>query len=184
MSLVGLNYAAAHPQQSSYPRPRRVLRIPSTSSYGIADAVQLSRTADEDEYRLVCSLVGIFIFMKILSRLKFKDTIFIPLVGLMFGGIVNSATTFFAYKYNLIQGMSAWLYGDFSMIMLTLMSKSVRFYFVVELVVLFAGLLYQMLFRREGRSIYHLLLNRLVCGSFFSSATSFWQKLIDVLLAA
>lgn len=42
----------------------------------------------------VCSLVGTFIFMKILSRLKFKDTIFIPLVGLMFGGIVNSATTF------------------------------------------------------------------------------------------
>lgn len=65
----------------------------------------------------VFSLAGTFIFMKILDRVKYKDTIFIPLVGLMFGGIVSSATTFFAYKYNLIQSMSAWMFGDFSMIM-------------------------------------------------------------------
>ncbi|GIO85932.1 putative ABC transporter permease protein YclN [Paenibacillus faecis] len=65
----------------------------------------------------VFSLAGTFIFMKILDRVRYKDTIFIPLVGLMFGGIVESATTFFAYKYNLIQSMSAWLNGDFSMIM-------------------------------------------------------------------
>ncbi|WP_334072291.1 MULTISPECIES: ABC transporter permease [Paenibacillus] len=65
----------------------------------------------------VFSLAGTYIFMKILDRVRYKDTIFIPLVGLMFGGIVESATTFFAYKYNLIQSMSAWLNGDFSMIM-------------------------------------------------------------------
>ena len=63
------------------------------------------------------ALAGTLLFMQILDRIKFKDAIFIPLVGLMFGGIVNSATTFFAYKYNLIQSMSAWLYSDFSMIM-------------------------------------------------------------------
>lgn len=55
--------------------------------------------------------------MKILEQVKFKDTIFIPLVGLMFGGIVSSATTFFAYRYDLIQSMNAWIYGDFSMAM-------------------------------------------------------------------
>jgi len=63
------------------------------------------------------ALLGTYLFMAILNRAKYKDAIFIPLVGLMFGGIVESATTFFAYKYNLIQSMSAWLYGDFSMIM-------------------------------------------------------------------
>ncbi|MCK8488129.1 ABC transporter permease [Paenibacillus sp. MBLB2552] len=63
------------------------------------------------------ALLGTYLFMAILNRVKYKDAIFIPLVGLMFGGIVASATTFFAYKYNLIQSMSAWLYGDFSMIM-------------------------------------------------------------------
>ena len=65
----------------------------------------------------IFALLGTFIFMKILENIKFKDAIFIPLVGLMFGSIVNSLSTFFAYKYDLIQNMSAWLQGDFSLIM-------------------------------------------------------------------
>ena len=55
--------------------------------------------------------------MQILDRIKFKDAIFIPLVGLMFGSILSSLTTFFAYRADVIQNMSAWLQGDFSMIM-------------------------------------------------------------------
>lgn len=61
------------------------------------------------------ALAGTFIFMKILEKIKFKDTIFIPLVGLMFGNIVSSITTFFAYRYDLIQNMSAWLQGNFAL---------------------------------------------------------------------
>ncbi|MBG9794494.1 iron ABC transporter permease [Paenibacillus dendritiformis] len=64
----------------------------------------------------VFALAGTMLFMKILDRIKFKDTIFIPLVGLMFGNIISSISTFFAYKYDLIQNMSSWLQGDFSMI--------------------------------------------------------------------
>ena len=63
------------------------------------------------------ALAGTFLFMQILDRIKFKDAIFIPLVGLMFGNILSSITTFFAYKADIIQNMSAWLQGDFSMIM-------------------------------------------------------------------
>ncbi len=33
----------------------------------------------------VFALLGTLVFMKILEKIKFKDTIFIPLVGLMFG---------------------------------------------------------------------------------------------------
>ncbi|ALC92149.1 iron ABC transporter permease [Bacillus sp. FJAT-18017] len=61
------------------------------------------------------ALAGTFIFMKILDRVKYKDAIFIPLVGMMFGNIVGSITTFFAYKNDLIQNMSSWLQGNFSM---------------------------------------------------------------------
>ena len=75
------------------------------------------RTAIKMLVAFVFALAGTFIFMKILDRIKFKDAIFIPLVGLMFGNIVSSIATFFAYKYDLIQNMSAWLQGDFSMIM-------------------------------------------------------------------
>ena len=65
----------------------------------------------------VFALAGTFLFMSILDRIKFKDAIFIPLVGLMFGNILSSITTFFAYKSDVIQNMSAWLQGDFSMIL-------------------------------------------------------------------
>jgi len=63
------------------------------------------------------ALGGTFLFMQILDRIKFKDAIFIPLIGLMFGNILSSITTFFAYKADVIQNMSAWLQGDFSMMM-------------------------------------------------------------------
>lgn len=63
------------------------------------------------------ALVGTLIFMKVLEKIKFKDAIFIPLVGLMFGNIINSLSTFFAYKNDLIQNMTSWMQGDFSMIM-------------------------------------------------------------------
>ncbi len=63
------------------------------------------------------ALVGTFIFMKILEKIKFKDPVFIPLVGLMFGSIIDSLATFFAYKNDLIQNMTSWMQGDFSMIM-------------------------------------------------------------------
>ena len=65
----------------------------------------------------VFALAGTLLFMQILDRIKFKDAIFIPLVGLMFGNILSSITTFFAYKTNVIQNISTWLQGDFSMIM-------------------------------------------------------------------
>ncbi|TLS51310.1 ABC transporter permease [Paenibacillus antri] len=62
------------------------------------------------------ALAGTYIFMKLLDRVKYKDAIFIPLVGLMFGSIIGSVTTFFAYKNDLIQNIAAWMQGDFSLI--------------------------------------------------------------------
>ncbi|GIO27183.1 ABC transporter permease [Ornithinibacillus bavariensis] len=63
------------------------------------------------------ALAGTMVFMKVLDRIKFKDAIFIPLVGLMFGNIISSMATFIAYKEDLIQNMSSFMQGDFSMIM-------------------------------------------------------------------
>lgn len=63
------------------------------------------------------ALAGTFIFMKILDHVKFKDPVFIPLVGLMFGSIINSISTFVGFRNNIIQNMSSWMQGDFSMIL-------------------------------------------------------------------
>jgi len=65
----------------------------------------------------IFALAGTFLFMKILDRIRFKDSVFIPLVGLMLGNIISSISTFFAYKNDLIQNISSWMMGDFSMIL-------------------------------------------------------------------
>lgn len=87
---------------------------------GILVSMLLFANASTFEKMLVAfafALGGTLLFMQILDRVKFKDAIFIPLVGLMFGNILSSITTFFAYRADVIQNMSAWLQGDFSMIM-------------------------------------------------------------------
>ena len=44
------------------------------------------------------ALLGTLLFMKILEKIKFKNSIFIPLVGLMLGNIISSIGTFFVYR--------------------------------------------------------------------------------------
>jgi iron complex transport system permease protein len=65
----------------------------------------------------IFALGGTFLFMNIMKKIKFKNTIFIPLVGIMLGNIIDSITTFFAYKYDLVQNISSWLQGNFSMVL-------------------------------------------------------------------
>lgn len=65
----------------------------------------------------IFALAGTLLFMQILNRIKFKDAIFIPLIGMMFGNILSSITTFFAYKADIIQNLSTWMQGDFSTIL-------------------------------------------------------------------
>lgn len=78
--------------------------------------------------------------------------------------------------YMLLQTVIVFFIGGTA---LTMMSKNLRFVMAVGLMVVFAMLLYRMLFRKEGRNIYHLLLIGIIFGTFFSSVTSFLQKLID-----
>jgi len=87
---------------------------------GILVAMMLFASASPIEKMLVAfvfALAGTFIFMKILDKVKYKDAIFIPLVGLMFGNVISAGTTIFAYKNDLIQNISSWLQGNFSLIM-------------------------------------------------------------------
>ncbi len=64
----------------------------------------------------VIALIGNFLFMSIIKKMKFKNALMLPLVGMMLGSVVSSITTFFAYKYDLVQNISSWLLGSFSSI--------------------------------------------------------------------
>ncbi|MFT4416695.1 ABC transporter permease [Fredinandcohnia humi] len=62
------------------------------------------------------ALAGTLIFMKILDKIKFKDAIFVPLIGIMYGNILSSITTFFGYEADLLQNISSWLMGSFTLV--------------------------------------------------------------------
>lgn len=62
------------------------------------------------------ALGGSFLFMLILKRIKVKNAVIVPLLGIMLGGIIDSIATFLSYKYDLVQNVSSWLQGDFSMV--------------------------------------------------------------------
>lgn len=72
-------------------------------------------------------------FMAIVRRVQLRDPIFIPLVGLMFGNVINAVATFIAYRHNLLQTLVAWLHGDFSTV---LRGRYELLYLVVPLVAL------------------------------------------------
>lgn len=67
-------------------------------------------------FAFVFALVGTMLFMQLLDRIKFKDVIFVPLIGIMYGNILSSITTFFAYEADLLQSISSWLMGSFMLI--------------------------------------------------------------------
>ncbi|NMB20242.1 MAG: iron chelate uptake ABC transporter family permease subunit [Firmicutes bacterium] len=62
------------------------------------------------------AMAGTFLFMFVLRKIKFKNVIFVPLLGIMFGNIFNSITTFVAYRHDLVQNISAWLMGNFALV--------------------------------------------------------------------
>ena len=64
----------------------------------------------------VCALFGTVLFMQVLNRMRVKNAMIVPLIGMMLGNLVGSLTNFIAYKYDIIQSMSSWLQGNFSLV--------------------------------------------------------------------
>ncbi|MCO6017438.1 ABC transporter permease [Carnobacterium divergens] len=62
------------------------------------------------------AVAGTFIFIGIVNRVRVKSTMMIPLIGMMFGSIMGSIATFLAYQYDLVQNVSSWLQGNFSLV--------------------------------------------------------------------
>ncbi len=60
------------------------------------------------------ALAGTGIFLMILRQFPLRSALMVPLVGIMLGGVISAITTFFAYRYDMMQSLSAWTTGDFS----------------------------------------------------------------------
>lgn len=62
----------------------------------------------------VTALIGTAMFLTIIRRVPANQPLMIPLIGLVYGGVVGAAVTFVAYQYDLLQYLEVWLNGEFS----------------------------------------------------------------------
>lgn len=63
------------------------------------------------------ALFGMMVFMGLIRKFPPHDFLMIPLVGIVFGGIIDAISLFIAYQQNAMQMMSVWLFGDFSAVL-------------------------------------------------------------------
>ncbi|WP_299952730.1 iron chelate uptake ABC transporter family permease subunit [uncultured Roseobacter sp.] len=60
------------------------------------------------------ALMGTVGFLALTRRLPPEQPLLIPLVGLIYGGILGAAATFIAFQADLIQYLAIWMNGEFS----------------------------------------------------------------------
>ena len=68
-------------------------------------------------FSFIFAVLGTWIFVWFIQRIQFKDTVMVPLVGIMFGNIIGGVTSFLAYRYEMTQALSSWEVGHFSMVL-------------------------------------------------------------------
>ncbi len=68
-------------------------------------------------FAFAAAAVGTWVFVWFIQRIKFKDVIMVPLVGIMFGYVITGVTSFVAFSFDLNQALSTWLVGHFSMVL-------------------------------------------------------------------
>lgn len=108
----------------------------SSAQFGILIAlVFMSNTTiwSRAVFSAVFAILGTWIYVWFIQRIKFKDTIMVPLVGIMFGNVIGGITNFIAYKYEMTQALSSWLSGHFTMV---LKGRYEIVYMIVPLVII------------------------------------------------
>lgn len=60
------------------------------------------------------ALAGTALFLAVVRRLPPTQPLLVPLVGLVYGGIVGAAVTFVGYETDLLQYVAVWTTGEFS----------------------------------------------------------------------
>lgn len=63
------------------------------------------------------SILGTWIFVWFVQKIQFKNTVLVPLIGIMFGNVLGGITSFIAYKYEVTQQLSSYFVGSFALIM-------------------------------------------------------------------
>lgn len=62
------------------------------------------------------AILGTWIFVWFVQNIPCKDTVMVPLIGIMFGNIIGGVTSFLAYRAEVTQQLSSFLTGSFSLV--------------------------------------------------------------------
>lgn len=65
-------------------------------------------------FAFIFALASSMFFMAMLQKIHFKEPIYVPLVGLMYGSIIGAFTTFIAHRYDALQVLSSIGLGSFT----------------------------------------------------------------------
>lgn len=84
-------------------------------------------------FAFILSIIGTLLFVFFIQRIKYKDTVLVPLIGIMFGNIIGGVTNFLGYQWEITQQLSTYFSGSFSLI---LQGNYELVYFVVPLIIL------------------------------------------------
>lgn len=68
-------------------------------------------------FSFVFSIITTFIFLIIVNNLKYKNSVIVPLIGIIIGNIISSFTNFLAYNYGMTQSLISWSTGHFSTVL-------------------------------------------------------------------
>ncbi|TVO35639.1 iron chelate uptake ABC transporter permease subunit VctD [Vibrio algivorus] len=115
----GLSIAGLIMQQISQNR----FAAPSTSGtiecamLGFVLSLVIFGNGDQLWLIFATSMIGTLFFVQLIQRIQFKNVVFVPLIGIIFGNIVSSMATFIAYKYDALQNLSGWAVANFANIL-------------------------------------------------------------------
>lgn len=65
-------------------------------------------------FATLSALIGMGVFMLLLRHLPPHQKLMVPLIGIVFGNVIEAITTFIAYETDSLQLLSVWFSGDFS----------------------------------------------------------------------
>ncbi len=65
-------------------------------------------------FAFIFAFVSTLVLIQILNRLKLKEQIYVPLVGMMYGSIISSFSTFIAHQFDASQVLSSISLGTFT----------------------------------------------------------------------
>ena len=66
---------------------------------------------------VIFALLATGAFLFLIQRLQFTDALIVPLVGVLFGGVIEAVTTFVAFRYDLLQSLNTITSGNFAAVL-------------------------------------------------------------------